>query len=118
MDWIVVAREFRESDDILIRDRFADRLAHPDREVLEIESLKHQLLHAVQAFVIRSRFSTSDQMDILWRVGFRKALNRDSPDGGFGEAEVAATDGVFQEGVVAVGCGCASERIGSRSRAE
>ena len=69
MNWIAVAREFRESDDVLIFDRLADRLAHAEREVLEIEGLKHQLRHTVQAFIIRSRLSTPGQMDVLGRVG-------------------------------------------------
>src|SRR5271166_4375136 len=75
MNRIAVAREFRESDDVLIFDRLADRLAHAEREVLEIEGLKHQLRHTVQAFIIRSRLSTPGQMDVLGGSGPRKALN-------------------------------------------
>jgi Alcohol dehydrogenase GroES-like domain len=54
MNWIPVARELRESNDILILDRLADRLTHTDREVLEMEGLNRGLLHTFQAFFVRS----------------------------------------------------------------
>jgi hypothetical protein len=43
----------------------------------------------------------------------KACLSRHSPDGGPSEAEIAAAGFLLQDGPVAVGCGCASERIGS-----
>ena len=39
-------------------------------------------------------------------------LNRDSPDGGPGDAEIATAGFLLQDGPVPVACGCASEHIG------
>ena len=44
MDRIVVARQLGKSDDVFILDGLADRLAHADREVVEIIGLKRRLL--------------------------------------------------------------------------
>ena len=46
MDRIVVARELGKSDHVLVLDRLADRLAHANSEVFEIERLKQWVLHA------------------------------------------------------------------------
>ena len=42
MDRIVVARKFGEPDDVFILDRLADRRAHAEREIFEIERLKQR----------------------------------------------------------------------------
>ena len=43
MDRIVVARQFGEADDVLVLDRLAQRLAHAERELLEIVGLERRL---------------------------------------------------------------------------
>jgi hypothetical protein len=46
-----------------------------------------------------------------------QASNRDSPDGGLGEAEIAPAGSLLQVGCLVIGCERASERIGPPGRA-
>ena len=47
---IVIAGQFGEADDVLVLDGLADRLAHADREFVEIIGLKRRLLHEVSLY--------------------------------------------------------------------
>jgi hypothetical protein len=46
VDWIVIARELGEADDVFIFDRLANRRSHADRKIFEIKRLKQRILHA------------------------------------------------------------------------
>ena len=54
MNRVVIAGKLGEADHVLVLDGLADRLAHADREVFEIEDLKRGLLHRVRSVLQRA----------------------------------------------------------------